>query len=82
LPGKVAAPSHNAFVELSAPRTVEYFHAGGLPYTAPYALPGRARLVLRESAGGDPGTPRMRDRGTMAAIAGRAAAAALIIYRR
>jgi 4-hydroxybenzoate polyprenyltransferase len=66
-------------------RTVEYFHTTSLLYTVPfvvYALFRYQHLVLRESAGGDPGSSLVRDGGMMAAIAGWAAVAALIIYRR
>ena len=64
-------------------RTVEHFKTTNLVYTVPfviYALFRYQHLVLREGAGGEPGSALIHDRGMMIAIAGWAACAAFIIY--
>jgi 4-hydroxybenzoate polyprenyltransferase len=64
-------------------RTVENFHTHNLLYTVPfvvYALFRYQHLVLREDAGGDPGSSVLRDRGMMVAIAGWALVAGVIVY--
>jgi 4-hydroxybenzoate polyprenyltransferase len=66
-----------------APRTVSHFGTTSMVYTVPfvvYALFRYQHLVLREGAGGDPGSSLLHDRALMIAIAGWAAAAAFIIY--
>ncbi|HZR09610.1 MAG TPA: decaprenyl-phosphate phosphoribosyltransferase [Myxococcales bacterium] len=68
-----------------AARTVQNFHTTNLLYTVPfvvYALFRYQHLVLRENEGGDPGSSLLRDRGMVIAIAGWAAVAGVIVYRR
>ena len=68
-----------------SPRTVEYFHTTNLLYTVPfvvYALFRYQHLVVRNDAGGDPGSSLLGDRGMMTAILAWAAVAAIIIYWR
>jgi len=66
-------------------RTVEHFGTTDLLYTLPfvvYALFRYHELVVRRGAGGDPGNVLARDPGLLLALAGWAATAAVIIYRR
>jgi 4-hydroxybenzoate polyprenyltransferase len=66
-------------------RTVEHFGTTDLLYTLPfvvYALFRYHELVVRRGAGGDPGNVLARDPGLLVALAGWAATAAVIIYRR
>jgi 4-hydroxybenzoate polyprenyltransferase len=66
-------------------RTVEHFGTTDLLYTLPfvvYALFRYHELVVRRGAGGDPGNVLGRDPGLLIALAGWAATAAVIIYRR
>jgi 4-hydroxybenzoate polyprenyltransferase len=68
-----------------SPRTVQNFHTTNLLYTVPfvvYALFRYPHLVLRENAGGDPGSSLVRDRGMVIAVLGWAAVAASIVYAR
>jgi len=68
-----------------SPRTVQNFHTTNLLYTVPfviYALFRYQHLVLRQNAGGDPGSSLVRDRGMVIAILGWAAVAAFIVYAR
>jgi len=68
-----------------SPRTVQNFHTTNLLYTVPfvvYALFRYQHLVLRENAGGDPGSSLVRDRGMVIAVLGWAAVAASIVYAR
>jgi 4-hydroxybenzoate polyprenyltransferase len=68
-----------------SPRTVEHFGTTDLLYTLPfvvYALFRYHELVVRRGAGGDPGNVLARDPGLLLALAGWAATAAVIIYRR
>jgi len=68
-----------------SPRTVQNFHTTSLLYTVPfviYALFRYQHLVLRQNAGGDPGSSLVRDRGMVIAILGWAAVAAFIVYAR
>ena len=66
-------------------RTVEHFGTTDLLNTLPfvvYALFRYHELVVRRGAGGDPGNVLARDPGLLLALAGWAATAAVIIYRR
>lgn len=66
-------------------RTVEHFGTTDLLYTLPfvvYALFRYHELVVRRGEGGDPGNVLARDPGLLVALAGWAATAAVIIYRR
>jgi 4-hydroxybenzoate polyprenyltransferase len=68
-----------------SPRTVQNFHTTNLLYTVPfviYALFRYQHLVLRQNAGGDPGSSLVRDRGMVIAILGWAVVAAFIVYAR
>ena len=68
-----------------SPRTVEHFGTTGLVYTVPfvvYALFRYQHLLVREGAGGDPGSVLLQDRGMWMALLGWALTAAGIIYRR
>jgi len=68
-----------------SPRTVQNFHTTNLLYTVPfvvYALFRYQHLVLRENAGGDPGSSLVRDRGMVIAVLGWAAVAASIVYAK
>jgi 4-hydroxybenzoate polyprenyltransferase len=64
-------------------RTVQHFHTTNLLYTVPfvvYALFRYQHMLLRENAGGDPGTSLLRDPGMKIAIGGWALVAAFIVY--
>jgi 4-hydroxybenzoate polyprenyltransferase len=66
-----------------APRTVENFHTANLLYTVPfvvYALFRYQYLVLRENAGGDPGSAILHDRGILVAICGWVLVSSVIVY--
>ena len=65
-------------------RTVEHFGTTKLLYTVPfvvYALFRYQHHVVREDAGGDPGSLLGQDRALWAALAGWAITAAAVIYR-
>jgi 4-hydroxybenzoate polyprenyltransferase len=67
-----------------SPRTVEHFGTTNLLYTIPfviYALFRYQHHVLREDAGGDPGSLLVQDRGLWMALLGWAVTAAAVIYR-
>ena len=68
-----------------SPRTVEHFGTTNLLYTVPfviYALFRYQHHVVRQDAGGDPGSLLLHDRGLWLSLLGWAATAALVIYRR
>ena len=65
-------------------RTVERFGTSDLLYTIPfviYALFRYQHHVVREDAGGDPGSLLMQDRALWLAVLGWAITAAVVIYR-
>ena len=65
-------------------RTVEHFGTTNLLFTVPfviYALFRYQHHLVREDAGGDPGSLLMRDPGLWAALLGWAVTAAVVIYR-
>jgi 4-hydroxybenzoate polyprenyltransferase len=67
-----------------SPRTVEHFGTTGLLYTVPfviYALFRYQHHVVRQDAGGDPGSLLMQDRALWLALLGWAVTAAAVIYR-
>jgi len=67
-----------------SPRTVEHFGTTNLLYTVPfviYALFRYQHHVVRQDAGGDPGSLLLQDRGLWLALIGWALTAALVIYR-
>jgi 4-hydroxybenzoate polyprenyltransferase len=67
-----------------SPRTVEHFGTTNLLYTVPfviYALFRYQHHVVREDAGGDPGSLLVQDRALWAALLGWAVTAAAVIYR-
>jgi 4-hydroxybenzoate polyprenyltransferase len=67
-----------------SPRTVEHFGTTNLLYTVPfviYALFRYQHHVVREDAGGDPGTLLVQDRALQLALLGWAVTAAAVIYR-
>jgi 4-hydroxybenzoate polyprenyltransferase len=67
-----------------SPRTVEHFGTTNLLYTVPfviYALFRYQHHVVREDAGGDPGSLLVQDRALQVALLGWALTAAAVIYR-
>jgi 4-hydroxybenzoate polyprenyltransferase len=67
-----------------SPRTVEHFGTTNLLYTVPfviYALFRYQHHVVRQDAGGDPGSLLLQDRGLWLSLTGWALTAALVIYR-
>jgi 4-hydroxybenzoate polyprenyltransferase len=65
-------------------RTVEHFGTTNLLFTVPfviYALFRYQHHLVREDAGGDPGSLLIRDPGLWAALLGWSVTAALVIYR-
>lgn len=67
-----------------SPRTVEHFGTTNLLYTVPfviYALFRYQHHIVREDAGGDPGSLLVQDRALWAALLGWAITAAAVIYR-
>jgi len=67
-----------------SPRTVEHFGTTNLLYTVPfviYALFRYQHHVVREDAGGDPGSLLVQDRALWVALLGWAVTAAAVIYR-
>jgi 4-hydroxybenzoate polyprenyltransferase len=66
-----------------SPRTVERFGTASLLYTVPfviYALFRYQHLVVREDAGGDPGSLLLEDKGLWLALLGWASTATAVIY--
>jgi 4-hydroxybenzoate polyprenyltransferase len=67
-----------------SPRTVEHFGTANLLYTVPfviYALFRYQQHIVRQDAGGDPGSLLMQDRSLWLALLGWAITAAAVIYR-
>jgi 4-hydroxybenzoate polyprenyltransferase len=67
-----------------SPRTVEHFGTADLLYTIPfviYALFRYQHHLVREDAGGDPGSLLAQDRALWIALLGWAITAAVVIYR-
>jgi 4-hydroxybenzoate polyprenyltransferase len=67
-----------------SPRTVEHFGTTNLLYTVPfviYALFRYQHHVVRQDAGGDPGSLLVQDRALWLALLGWAITAAVVIYR-
>ncbi len=67
-----------------SPRTVEHFGTTNLLYTVPfviYALFRYQHHVVRQDAGGDPGSLLLQDPGLWIALLGWAITAAVVIYR-
>jgi 4-hydroxybenzoate polyprenyltransferase len=67
-----------------SPRTVEHFRTTNLLYTVPfviYALFRYQHHVVRQDAGGDPGSLLVQDRALWLALLGWAITAAAVIYR-
>lgn len=67
-----------------SPRTVEHFGTADLLYTIPfviYALFRYQHHVVREDAGGDPGSLLAQDRALWIALLGWVVTAAVVIYR-
>jgi 4-hydroxybenzoate polyprenyltransferase len=67
-----------------SPRTVEHFGTTNLLYTVPfviYALFRYQHHVVRQDAGGDPGSLLLQDAGLWLSLLGWAATAAVVIYR-
>jgi 4-hydroxybenzoate polyprenyltransferase len=67
-----------------SPRTVEHFGTANLLYTIPfviYALFRYQHHLVREDAGGDPGSLLAQDRALWIALLGWAITAAVVIYR-
>jgi 4-hydroxybenzoate polyprenyltransferase len=67
-----------------SPRTVEHFRTTNLLYTVPfviYALFRYQHHVVKEEAGGDPGSLLVQDRALWLALLGWAITAAVVIYR-
>jgi 4-hydroxybenzoate polyprenyltransferase len=67
-----------------SPRTVEHFGTTNLLYTVPfviYALFRYQHHVVRQDAGGDPGSLLLQDRGLWLSLTGWALTAAVVIYR-
>src|SRR5437763_101365 len=67
-----------------SPRTVEHFRTTNLLYTVPfviYALFRYQHHVVRQDAGGDPGSLLVQDAGLWLSLLGWAITAAAVIYR-
>jgi 4-hydroxybenzoate polyprenyltransferase len=67
-----------------SPRTVEHFGTTNLLYTVPfviYALFRYQHHVVRQDAGGDPGSLLLQDPGLWISLLGWAVTAAVVIYR-
>ena len=67
-----------------SPRTVEHFGTTNLLYTVPfviYALFRYQHHVVRQDAGGDPGSLLVQDAGLWLSLLGWAITAAAVIYR-
>jgi len=67
-----------------SPRTIEHFGTTNLLYTVPfviYALFRYQHHVVRQDAGGDPGSLLLQDPGLWLALLGWAVTAAVVIYR-
>ena len=67
-----------------SPRTVEHFGTADLLYTIPFVIYGLFRYqhhLVREDAGGDPGSLLAQDRALWIALLGWAITAAVVIYR-
>lgn len=67
-----------------SPRTVEHFGTTNLLYTVPfviYALFRYQQHIVRQDAGGDPGSLLMQDRSLWLSLLGWAITAAAVIYR-
>jgi 4-hydroxybenzoate polyprenyltransferase len=67
-----------------SPRTVEHFGTTNLLYTIPfviYALFRYQNHVVRQDAGGDPGSLLVQDRALWLSLLGWAVTAAIVIYR-
>jgi 4-hydroxybenzoate polyprenyltransferase len=67
-----------------SPRTVEHFGTTSLLYTVPfviYALFRYQHHVVRQDAGGDPGSLLLQDAGLWLSLVGWAVTAAVVIYR-
>jgi 4-hydroxybenzoate polyprenyltransferase len=67
-----------------SPRTVEHFGTTNLLYTAPFVIYSLFRYqqhIVREDAGGDPGSLLMQDKGLWLALLGWAVTDAAVIYR-